>query len=105
MVRASSLSFDGEYADQRSGCSSMWASASMIVMASPLSGVGADVGGDGDEQVVELPTERPPHVDGVVHDELLQLEVAELIVDQGGPQVVAGLALGADRGAAADADD
>src|SRR5215471_3429171 len=65
----------------------------------------ADLGCGVDEQVVEVTAQGPAHVDGVVHDELLELLEGELAIGQRGAQVLASLLVDADHATAADADD
>src|SRR6185436_1710471 len=55
----------------------------------------ADLGRGLDEQVVEVATERPADVHGVVHDELLELLVRHLARRQCSAQLLARLAVDA----------
>ena len=56
---------------------------------------------DLEEKVVKLASERPPHIHGEVHDELLQLVESELAVAQCCLKVSTGLGCNADGGAQA----
>ena len=60
-------------------------------------------GGGGDEQVVEAAGDDPPQVHRDVHHDLLELLVGELAAAQRGLEVLGGLVVDAELGAAADA--
>src|ERR1700712_4738946 len=63
------------------------------------------LGGYLDQEVVELPTEGPTDVDGVVLYERLKFLVGKLFELQRSPQMVAYIRVGPYGGRATDADD